>query len=256
MTRASGLGEGDFGKLAGAARRIVAFTGAGVSTLSGLRDFRGKNGLYNDLDADRIFDVDYFGVDPDFYYQKTWNFLYETPDVRPSLVHEVLARWESEGRLASVVTQNIDRLHQRAGSRRVWEIHGSPETHTCRSCGRRVPFDDVKTLLAGQMARNGNDPERLTAPRCACGGVLKPDITFFGENLPEAAWEGALSDVGSCDLMLVLGSSLVVQPAASLPAAAARRGVPLVIVNAGETPLDRFAAVRLDDLETAFQPFA
>ena len=105
-------------------RRAVAFTGAGVSTLSGLRDFRGKNGLYNDLDADRIFDLSYFYRNPDFYYQKTWNLLYETPGVEPSLVHRVLARWEAEGFLTSLVTQNIDQLHTLAGSRAVREVHG------------------------------------------------------------------------------------------------------------------------------------
>jgi NAD-dependent deacetylase len=247
--------SGALAELVKKSRRTVAFTGAGVSTLSGLRDFRGKNGLYNDLDADRIFDLAYFYRNPDFYYQKTWNLLYETPGVTPSLVHRILARWESEGFLTSVVTQNIDQLHTQAGSRTVREVHGSPQTHTCLKCGKKFPFDEVKATLNSQFSSSDKNPEQLRAPRCPCGGVLKPEITFFGEALPAQAWDEAFHDFETCDLVLVLGSSLLVQPAASLPARAVNRGVPLVIVNAGVTPLDELARLRADDLEEVFLPF-
>ncbi|NNM67132.1 MAG: NAD-dependent deacetylase [Spirochaetales bacterium] len=246
---------GPLAELLKKSRRTVAFTGAGVSTLSGLRDFRGKNGLYNDLDADRIFDLAYFSINPDFYYQKTWNLLYETAGVEPSLVHRVLARWEAEGLLASVVTQNIDRLHTRAASRNVREVHGSPQSHKCLRCGKTFPFEEVKAALSFQLFGVENNPDRLTAPRCPCGGVIKPEITFFGEALPSQAWDAAFHDFENCSLVLVLGSSLQVQPAASLPARAAQRGVPLVIVNAGTTPLDGLARLRADDLEEVFMPF-
>jgi len=113
----------------------VAFTGAGVSTLAGLRDFRGKNGLYKDFDASKIFDLELFLVDPSFYYNHTREFIYGLGDRAPGLVHTELARWEAEGWLKAVITQNVDYLHQRAGSRWVIEVHGSPATHL--PCVRR-----------------------------------------------------------------------------------------------------------------------
>ena len=229
-------------------KRLVAFTGAGVSTLSGLRDFRGPQGLYNDIDADKIFDLQTFYRDPDFFYQHTWEMLYQE-EAQPSLVHNLLAEWERQGRLLSVITQNIDRLHTRAGSQTVREIHGSPETHHCLACGHEYSFAAVKE----QLARQRQDGQgKFSAPRCSCGGVLKPDITFFGESLPEAAWESAWNDVVQADLFLVLGSSLVVQPAAQLPRML-KPSTPLVIVNRGQTPLDSRAAYRAEDLLETLQ---
>ena len=111
----------------------VVFTGAGISTLSGIRDFRGADGLYNDPDADRIFDIGAFREDPSFYYTKTRDFIYNLEDKEPNIVHTELARWESRGWISAVITQNIDLLHQKAGSRRVIEIHGSPRVHRCRA---------------------------------------------------------------------------------------------------------------------------
>lgn len=222
--------------------RLCVFTGAGVSTLSGIRDFRGKNGLYKDYDADKIFDIDYFHQDPDYYYRMTWDFLYDTADLKPSLVHQVLARWEAEGRLKALVTQNIDGLHQRAGSKRVLEVHGSARWHHCLGCGAAFGFDEIRGRLE----------KKLQAPRCACGSPIKPDITFFGETLPEAAWEGAWQAAGEADLMLVLGSSLVVQPAAQIPALTLRRGGQVVIVNDGATPLDSQAVLKFTSLEEVF----
>jgi len=220
----------------------VAFTGAGVSTLSGLRDFRGKNGLYQDFDAQKIFDLDVFADDPSFYYRHTRDFIYGLENKKPSLVHDVLARWEAEGWLKAVVTQNVDYLHQRAGTRRVVEVHGSPAVHRCRSCSSTETFERIRDRLsAGEIV-----------PRCRCGGVYKPDITFFGEGLPPKAWAEAEALCKQADLMLVLGTSLTVYPAASLPELCVRSGGKLVLVNDQPTPLDPLSWKRYDDLLSTF----
>jgi NAD-dependent deacetylase len=251
-----------------AARHFVALTGAGVSTLSGIRDFRGKNGLYNDLDAEKIFDINYFRRDPSFYYKASADFIYNVHEHSPSIVHTTLARLEQKGYLKSLITQNIDLLHQKGGSRRVIEIHGSPSVHYCLSCsnlslveklaaegpGAALPrndgdllgFDDAAALVkAGEL------------PRCKkCDRVLKPAITFFGETLPVIALEAAERDASRADLMLVLGTSLMVYPAAAIPQLSLRNGGELVIVNNMETPLDRDAAMHFEDLGEVFEELA
>ena len=228
------------------ARYPVAFTGAGVSTLAGLRDFRGKNGLYKDFDASRIFDLDLFLVEPSFYYSHTRDFIYGLGERAPGLVHRELARWETEGWLQAVITQNVDYLHQRAGSRRVVEVHGSPATHRCLACGSQASFDQIRNWLAGKR----NEPNAV--PRCGCGGVFKPDITFFGEGLPPRAWAEAEALVRKADLLLVLGTSLTVYPAAGLPELCVAAGGRMVLVNDQPTPLDSLAWKRYGDLVTAF----
>ncbi len=224
-------------------RHAVAFTGAGVSTLSGLPAFRGPKGLYNDPDYQRMFDIDRFLEDPSFYYTKGKHLLYGDLDPSASLVHRRLAEWEGSGLLAAVITQNIDLLHQKAGSRKVIEVHGTPDPHICLSCGKKESYDSIRFRV-----QSGDIP-----PRCSCGGVFKPMITFFGESLPYDAWSRATEESGECDLMLVLGTSLTVQPAASLPSFARRRGARLIIVNDQPTPLDAQADLRLWDLEEAFR---
>jgi NAD-dependent deacetylase len=229
-----------------ASRRTVVFTGAGVSTLSGLPDFRGERGLFREVDGYRVFDIDVFRRDPAFFYTHGRDLVYGLEDYRPSLVHTECARLEAAGRIAGVVTQNIDMLHARAGSRTVVELHGSPARHGCLDCGRGHGY-----AWARDQVRRGE------VPRCeACGGVVKPDITFFGEPLPTGALERAFALAGAADLMLVLGSSLVVQPAALVPLATLRGGGKLVVVNRGETPLDRHADLLLDDLAAVFARIA
>lgn len=224
------------------AHYVTAFTGAGVSTLSGLRDFRGENGLYKELNADNIFDSLYFSYDPSFFYEHTRELIYTSTSWDASIVHTVLACLERQGRLKSLITQNIDLLHQKAGSQRVLEIHGSPLTHHCTSCGNEKSFDDIVPIVRDHQL-----------PQCdVCGGVYKPDITFFGEALPAQTLKEAVSESQKSDLMLVLGSTLVVQPAASLPRYVLQHGGKLVIVNRGETPLDRYALLKFDDLQTVF----
>ena len=218
----------------------VFFTGAGVSTLCGIPDFRGPNGVYRDPDAARMFEIDLFDEDPSFFYRKADSLVYGGDDVRPGPVHEALVALQRAGHCAGVITQNIDGLHERAGSSPVFAVHGSAALHHCRRCGDEKTYDEIRAMRAGKPG---------FVPRCAkCGGVYKPDITFFGEMLPEAAFEGALELASRADLMVVLGSSLVVHPAASIPLRALRRGGRLAIVNRGDTPADDLAFFRSEDL--------
>ncbi len=224
----------------------VAFTGAGVSTASGIRDFRGKDGIYNDTfrgyRVEELFGIDLFRSDPSLFYEWSRDFVYGLDAFRPCTVHNVLARLERMGLMKAVVTQNIDRLHTLAGSQKVFEVHGSPQMHHCLACGHGATYDDVAPIV-----------RRGEVPRCEhCGGVLKPDIVFYGEALPEATLQGAVAACQEADLCLVLGSSLTVFPAAALPEEAYRCGARIVIINDTPTPLDRRAILRLPDLTEAF----
>ena len=226
------------------AQHLVALTGAGVSTLSGIRDFRGKNGLYNDMDAEKIFDINYFEQDPSFYYSRAGSFIYNIDEKEPSVVHTVLGDLEKRGLLKAVITQNIDLLHQKGGSTNVIEVHGSPKTHYCMRCaGVRMSFEE-----AAKIVRAGGMPQ---CPRC--GRVLKPAITFFGESLPADALREAVSEAQKADLMLVLGTSLTVYPAASIPDYTLRSGGEVIIVNNMPTPLDRQAVMRFEELAPVFE---
>ncbi|OGV36796.1 MAG: NAD-dependent deacetylase [Lentisphaerae bacterium GWF2_45_14] len=225
-------------------KHLVALTGAGISTLSGVSDFRGKNGLYkqNSIEADNIFSLSYFLKDPSYYYLKTKDFIYNVHEKIPCVVHRVLAELERKNILKSVITQNIDMLHQKAGSRNVIEIHGSPAVHKCLRCAKSFPYDEIRTIL-----------EEGKIPHCPdCGGIIKPEIIFFGENLNERALSNAVSEALKADLMLVLGSTLVVQPAASLPLYTIKNSGRIVIINNMETPLDDMALLRYSDLEKSF----
>ena len=219
------------------AKRLAALTGAGVSTLCGIPDFRGPKGLYRQPDAERIFDIDWFDRDPSIYYRGCSELVYGLGRYAPGPVHRALALLERTGHLRGIATQNIDMLHQKAGSTKVYEVHGSPILHHCRRCGAEKTYDEILALL-----------EKGGVPRCACGGVFKPDITFFGEALPEAAFRAAIELAESADVMLVLGTSLTVHPAASLPEITLRRGGEVIIVNAQPTALDQLAFARFDDL--------
>ena len=226
------------------AKHCVAFTGAGISTLSGIRDYRGKNGLYNDPDSEKIFDINYFEKDPAFYYKATSSLIYNIEKKEPSIVHNVLAKLEKHGFLKALITQNIDLLHQKAGSGHVIEIHGSPKIHYCLRCtGIRMPFEEAAAIVQGGGL-----------PKCPkCGRVLKPAITFFGESLPIDALREATEEAQKADLMLVLGMSLTVFPAASLPQYTLANGGEIVIVNNMPTPLDDRAVLHYDDLGEVFE---
>ena len=228
------------------ARCVAAMTGAGVSTLCGIPDFRGPKGLYRNPDAERIFDVDWVDRDPSIYYRGCRELIYGLDSYEPGPVHLALKKLEDEGRLDGIITQNIDMLHQKAGSSKVYEVHGSPIVHRCRRCGDAKTFAEICAMVAA----NGG-VERLGegyVPKCGCGGVYKPDITFFGESLPEEAFMRAQELASRADLMFVLGTSLTVYPAAGLPRLTLQNGGKLVIVNGQPTPLDDYAFARMDDL--------
>jgi NAD-dependent deacetylase len=223
------------------ARVPVFFTGAGVSTLCGIPDFRGPKGIYRDPNAARMFDIDLFDEDPSFFYRAADSLVYGNDETKPGPVHTALVALQKAGRCAGVITQNIDGLHERAGSSPVFAVHGTAALHHCRKCGDAKTFAEIQAMRAGVPG---------AVPRCAkCGGVYKPDITFFGEMLPEAAFEGAIALASRADLIVVLGSSLTVHPAASIPHYTLRNGGRLAIVNRGDTPSDRLAFFRAEDLE-------
>ena len=241
------------------AKHCVALTGAGVSTLSGIRDFRGKNGLYKEMDAEKIFDINYFFRDPSFYYSHSRDFIYGLSQKEASVVHTVLGKLEERGFLKSLITQNIDLLHTKGGSKKVIEIHGSARAHYCPKCQSSTKAEEA--ILDGKIGENGfMEFEEAAAivqsgemPRCKkCGGVLKPAITFFGESLPIHALAAAEKESRAADLMLVLGTSLTVFPAAGLPQITLRSGGEIVIVNDMETPLDKNAVFCFSDLEQVF----
>ncbi len=223
-----------------AARVPVFFTGAGVSTLCGIPDFRGPKGIYRDPNAARMFDIDLFDEDPSFFYREADSLVYGNDETKPGPVHEALVALQKAGRCAGVITQNIDGLHERAGSSPVFAVHGTAALHHCRKCGDEKTFEEIRAIRGGVAG---------AVPRCAkCGGVYKPDITFFGEMLPEAAFNGAISLAARADLIVVLGSSLTVHPAATIPHYTIRNGGRMAIVNRGETPSDGLAFFRADDL--------
>ena len=221
-------------ELVAAARCGVAFTGAGVSAESGIRTFRGEGGLWRQYDPYRVASIEGFRRDPAVYWgvaSKGWRMYREA---RPNPGHVALAALEEAGHLVGVVTQNTDGLHREAGTRRLVELHGNGRTVRCLDCGATEPRADVQARL-----------DRELPPRClVCGGMhVKPDVVFFGEALPSAAMMDAFRMARECDLMLVVGSSLQVYPAADVPEVAAARNVPVVIVNDEPTPMDVAATV-------------
>jgi NAD-dependent protein deacetylase/lipoamidase len=214
----------------------VVLTGAGVSTESGIPDFRSPTGLWAHLDPLEYASIQAFRSDP----EKVWSFYAPRfsmlTDAEPNDAHRALADLERLGFVRAVVTQNIDLLHERAGSTEVVEVHGSIRTSTCSGCGETYPLADVLERL-----------ERNGAPRCAsCDAVLKPDVVFFGELLPEEAIDRAFELAGEAKLMLVVGSTLEVQPVAGLPLETLSAGGALAIVNQGPTALDGMATLKVE----------
>ena len=220
------------------AKRLAALTGAGVSTLCGIPDFRGPQGLYRQSDAERIFDIDWFDRDPRIYYNGCRELVYGLERFEPGPVHKALKALEDRGILRGIATQNIDMLHQKAGSSNVYEVHGSPLMHHCRKCGKGMPFAEVCAALRGGAE----------VVKCGCGGVFKPDITFFGEALPEEAFAAAQGLCIRADVLLVLGTSLTVFPAAGLPRLTLQAGGDVIVVNGQGTSLDDYAYGCCSDL--------
>ena len=224
-------------RLIAQARRVVALTGAGVSVPSGIPDFRSPgSGLWEGVDPMEVAHADAFRSDP----VRFWSFYGPRFQLlsgkRPNAAHEALAELERRGRLQAVITQNIDGLHQAAGSHEVIEVHGSAASASCPVCGTRHPQVEVVERF---------DAAADHVPRCDFGHPLKPDVVLFGDMLPVAEVERAWELAAGADLLLCVGSSLEVHPVAQLPAVALTSGARLAIVTRGTTPYDSRAEVRL-----------
>lgn len=207
--------------------RIVFFGGAGVSTESGIPDFRSVDGLYNqkfDYPPEAIISHSFYKRDPQyffrFYKEKMLPLGFE-----PNVTHRVLAKWERQGKLLGVVTQNIDGLHQKAGSKKVFELHGSVLRNYCEKCRKFYSAEFVKKSLG--------------VPLCDCGGIVKPDVVLYEESLDSATLEKSVAAIRKADLLLVAGTSLTVYPAAGL--IQYYRGSRLVLINRDQTPYDSYA---------------
>ena len=214
----------------------VVLTGAGISTESGIPDFRSPTGIWATYDPMEYATIDAFRRDP----VKVWEFYALRFDVltraQPNAGHVALAELETSGFVQALVTQNIDGLHERAGSREVIEVHGSIRSASCLECGTRIALADVVASL-----------RESPAPPCpSCGAIVKPDVVMFGELLPPGAMERAVELAESAGLLLVVGSSLEVYPVAGLPETTVSSGGALAIVNRGATPFDGLASLRID----------
>ena len=212
----------------------VAFTGAGISTESGIPDFRSPGtGLWQRYDPE-VFTIHYFLRRPEEFYKVALEGLSPILGAKPNPSHRLLAELERRGLIEAVITQNIDGLHQKAGSLNVVELHGHLRSASCLGCGARVPLEELLRRIEG-----GSIP-----PRCnECGGLMKPDVVLFGEQLPMEAIERAQALAVECDLMLVMGSSLVVYPAAEIPRIAHLHGAKVAIINRDPTDLDHIADI-------------
>lgn len=219
-------------------KHIVAFTGAGISAESGIPTYRGEGGLWNKYDPNLYANIHYFRKDPSYY----WNFFREVrypmlKMVKPNKAHFALADLEKAGNLRAVITQNIDGLHQEAGSSSVIELHGTTRTIYCMNCSQEYAMDEVFPLL-----------EVKIPPLCSeCQGTLRPAVVFFGEALNPQVLHSAYEEAEACDFLLAVGSSLVVYPAADIPLRAKQRGARLAIINKDGTPLDYLADYVIDD---------
>ena len=210
---------------------IVFFGGAGVPTESGIPDFRSVDGLYNqkyDYPPEEILSRTFFDRRPEEFY-RFYRDKMLCLDARPNTAHRKLAQLERVGKLRSVVTQNIDGLHQMAGSKRVWELHGSVHRNFCMRCKKPYPVEFIR--------------DSQGVPTCSCGGTVKPDVVLYEESLDSRVLEGALADIQQADLLIIGGTSLAVYPAASL--VNYYRGDRLVLINKSPTPYDRRAELAI-----------
>lgn len=214
-------------------KRIVFFGGAGVSTESGIADFRSVDGLYNqrfDYPPEQIISHSFYKQNPDYFFRFYREKMLPL-DFEPNVTHKAIARWESDGKEITVITQNIDGLHQKAGSRNVLELHGSVHRNYCQKCGK---FYD------GYFIRDFSG-----VPRCSCGGIVKPDVVLYEEPLNDEIVEKSIEAISCADLLIVAGTSLTVYPAAGL--IRFFQGSKMVLINRDETPYDQRADLVLHD---------
>ncbi|MBR6879965.1 MAG: NAD-dependent protein deacylase [Clostridiales bacterium] len=228
----------DYGKLQAIideSEHIVFFGGAGVSTESGIPDFRSKDGLYNQHDVqferyspEYLLSINCLEDEPNVFYEFYRQKL-NVEGIEPNGAHKKLAEMEKKGKLDGIITQNIDGLHQKAGSVNVQEVHGSTLRNYCKRCHKKYPGDYIFT-----------SEDKI--PKCKiCGGMIRPDVTLYGESLPEDAWMNSVKLIANADCLIIGGTSLVVNPAASL--AMRFRGKNLIVINRDVTPADRMATL-------------
>lgn len=219
------------------ARYGVALTGAGISTPSGIPDFRSDTGLWQQVDPMEVASLWGFRMHPERFYEWIRPLVRQLWEAQPNPAHYALATMQRRGWIRVIITQNIDRLHQKAGSTHVVEVHGSIDTLRCLDCGHQAPAEEYLKLEA---------LEQGLLPRCPhCDAVMKPNVVLFGEPLPWAAWRAAEEAVEQADVLLVAGSSLEVYPVAELPYRAARRGAKVILVNLTPTAFDPHASLVL-----------
>ncbi|HEX2015838.1 MAG TPA: NAD-dependent deacylase [Solirubrobacteraceae bacterium] len=216
---------------------VVALTGAGISVPSGIPDFRSPvTGLWENVDPMEVAHIDVFRRDPERFWSFYGDRFASLEDRSPNPAHLALVELERRGQLDGVITQNIDMLHRRAGTRELVEVHGSIERCVCLACERSYPAPEV---------RRRQDVDPVGVPRCDCGEPVKPDVVLFGELLPESALMRARTLCAGADLLLCVGSSLEVYPVAQLPLVTRDAGGRVAIITRGPTPLDALAEVRL-----------
>ena len=229
------------------AKYCVALTGAGISTPSGIPDFRSPgSGVWTRYSPMEVASLSAFRYHPERFYNWLRPFVKKLFEADPNPAHLALAALEENGYLSSIITQNIDALHQRAGSKKVIEVHGTYQTLSCPACFQQVEadIDMLHTLL-----------ENSKIPQCPlCSTILKPDIILYEEQLPADKWNHARNEIQICDLLLILGSSLTVTPTCDLPLTALAAGANLLIINRGPTHLDTRAEVAIDGNLADFLP--
>jgi len=216
--------------------KIVIFSGAGLSTNSGIPDFRSADGLYNqetglNIRPEEIISHTFFVNNPDYFFSFYFDKMVYL-DAKPNLAHKYFAKLEKEGKVLAVVTQNIDNLHQMAGSQNVIELHGSVERNYCMKCHKFYPLKEVYN-------------EKHLIPHCSCGGIIKPDVVLYEENLDETAITKALEAISTADMLIVVGTSLTVYPAAGF--IRYFNGKHLVLLNKSETRYDDMASIAIHD---------
>jgi NAD-dependent deacetylase len=222
---------------------IAALTGAGISVSSGIPDFRSEDGLWTKYDPSIYASYQQFIRDPSYFWEMHLDIMVLLEKASPNPAHEALAALETLGKLKGITTQNIDGLHQRAGCQTVYELHGTNESSSCTICGRKY---DTKTIADRLFSFEKAELIELMhkgreIPTCDCGGWIKPDVILFGELMPPGTFQAAEKMAASCDILLVVGTSLQVEPAASIPFVTHNSGGKIVIINRDPTPLDWMA---------------
>lgn len=212
---------------------VTVLTGAGISTPSGIPDFRSPNGIYSKYDPETLFGLNHFVNDPSYFYSFAKEYLFTTENAKPNAVHHMLKVLEEESLILGVITQNIDMLHEKAGSRNLATVHGSMATGRCLSCEKRFTLQEI--VKRSEHALDG-------VARCNCGGLIKPNVVFFGEPLPSEEVEKAYKMLHRSTLIVAMGTALFVYPVGSFPEIVLEKGGELVVVNRGSTRLDAHAS--------------